>query len=175
MMLIYKTNMHPGSTLNPEQCTSKVDRNARKRWLTTTLQQLDQHQDTTIPPPEHEQVEEMQKEQQATPQQQGDDLPPSGSETTSPAQTTRQQELNGSRAPAPQDQQVPTRLSFANPEPPMISWEIIGTRANKASNAPVAPAKGTEIPLKNRYEPIAEHGSVTNDRYNERLSFGSLS
>ena len=29
MVLIYKTNMHPGSILNPEQCTSKVDRNAR--------------------------------------------------------------------------------------------------------------------------------------------------
>jgi len=38
MVLIYKTNMHPGSILDPEQCTSKVDRNARKRWLTTTLQ-----------------------------------------------------------------------------------------------------------------------------------------
>jgi len=31
MFLIYRTNMHPGSKLNPEQCTSKVDRNAMKR------------------------------------------------------------------------------------------------------------------------------------------------
>jgi hypothetical protein len=31
MILIYKTNMHPGSILNPEQCTSKADRIARKR------------------------------------------------------------------------------------------------------------------------------------------------
>ena len=38
MVLIYKTNMHPGSILSPEQCTTKVERNARKRGLTTTLQ-----------------------------------------------------------------------------------------------------------------------------------------
>jgi len=37
MILIYKTNMHPGSTLNSEQCTSKTDRTARRRWLGTTL------------------------------------------------------------------------------------------------------------------------------------------
>jgi hypothetical protein len=40
-ILIYKTNMHPGSTLNPELCTAKADRIARRRWLTTTLKQLD--------------------------------------------------------------------------------------------------------------------------------------
>jgi len=37
MVLIYKTNMHPESILNPVKCTLNVDRNARKRWLTTTL------------------------------------------------------------------------------------------------------------------------------------------
>ena len=37
MVLIYRTNMHPESKLNPEQCTKKVDRNAKKRWLITTL------------------------------------------------------------------------------------------------------------------------------------------
>jgi hypothetical protein len=67
-ILIYKTNMYSGSTMNPEQCTSKVDRNARKRWLITTLQQLDQNQDTSNPPPEYEQDEEMQEQEQATPQ-----------------------------------------------------------------------------------------------------------
>ena len=64
MVLIYKTNMQPGSIMNPEQCTTKADRNARKRWLVTTLQQLDQHQDTTSPPPEHQHDEEMQETQQ---------------------------------------------------------------------------------------------------------------
>ena len=37
MVLIYRTNMHPESKLNPEHCTKKVDRNAKKRWLITTL------------------------------------------------------------------------------------------------------------------------------------------
>jgi len=40
MILIYKTNMHPGSYLNPEQCTTKADRADRRRWLGTTLKQL---------------------------------------------------------------------------------------------------------------------------------------
>ena len=52
MVLICKTNMHPVSIPNPEQCTPMVDRNARKRWLTTTMRQLDQHQDTASPPPD---------------------------------------------------------------------------------------------------------------------------
>jgi len=99
---------------------------------------------------------------------------PNGSGTATPAQTATHQELNGSRAPAAQGQQTPTRLSFANPDPPMTTWEAIGTRANKANSAPVAPATGTGIPLTNGYEPIAEHGSGTNDRESERLSFGSM-
>ena len=57
----------------------------------------------------------------------------------------------------------------------MTTWEPIGTRANRASSAPVAPDTWTGIPLTNRYDPIAEQGSRTNDRDNERLSFGSLS
>jgi len=113
----------------------------------------------------------MQEQQQPPPQKQGD-LPPSVSGITSPAQTTTHQELNGSGAPATQYQQIPTRLSFANPDPPKTTWETIGTWANKANNAPVAPATGTGIPLANKYESIAEQGSGTNDRDNERLSFG---
>ncbi len=31
MILIYKSNMHPGSSLNSEQCTSKADRTDRRR------------------------------------------------------------------------------------------------------------------------------------------------
>jgi hypothetical protein len=80
MILIHKTNIHMGSALNPEQCTPKVDRNARKRWLTMTLQQWDQHKDTPNLPLEYEQDDEMQEQQQALPpQQQGIVLPPSGS------------------------------------------------------------------------------------------------
>jgi len=70
---------------------------------------------------------------------------------------------------------VPTRLSFVDPDPPRPTWETIGTRANKATNAPIAPATGTGIPLTNKYDPIAEEGSGTNDKVSERLSFGSLS
>ena len=44
-----------------------------------------------------------------------------------------------------------------------------------ASSAPVAPATETDIPLMDRYDPIAEQGSGTIDRESERLSFGSLS
>jgi hypothetical protein len=174
MVFIYKTNMHPGSILNPEQCTTKVGQNARKRWLNATLQQMDHHQATASPPPEHEHDEEMQEQQQPPPQQQGD-LPPSDRGATTPAQTSTQQELNGGREPAVQDQQVPTRLSFANPDPPRCTWETISTRGNNANNAPVAPAIGAGIPLRNNYEPIAEHGSETNERDSERLNFGSLS
>ena len=86
MVLIYKTKMHPGSILNPEQCTTKMDRSNRKRWLTATLQQMDQHQATTGQPHEHAHDEEIQEQQQPPPQQQGD-LPPGGSGTATPAQT----------------------------------------------------------------------------------------
>jgi hypothetical protein len=174
MVLIYKTNMHPGSIPNPEQCTTKVDRNARKRRLITTLHHLDLQQDTTSPPPELEQVEEMQEQQQLSPQQQGE-LSPSGSGTATPAQTPTQHELNGGRAPTTQGRHVPTKLSFADPDPLRTTWETIGTRAKRASSAPIAPATGTGIPLTKKYDPIAEHGSGTNDRDNERLRFGSLS
>ena len=71
MILIYKTNIHPGSILNPEQSTTKVDRNAKKRWLSATLQQMDQHQAIASPPIEHEHDEEMQEQQQPPPHQQG--------------------------------------------------------------------------------------------------------
>ena len=141
MVLICKANMHPGSILNPEQCTAKVDRNAMKRWLSATLQQMDQHQATASPPHEHEHDEEMQEQQQPPPQQQGE-LPPNGSGTATPVQTPTQHELNGGRAPAVQDKQVPTRFSFANPDPPRTTWETIGTRGNRANNAPVAPVTG---------------------------------
>jgi len=89
MVLIYQTNMHPGSILNLEQCTTKLDRNAKKRWLIATLQQMDQQQATASPPLKHEQDEEMQEQHQPPPQQQGE-LPPSGSGTASPAQTLAQ-------------------------------------------------------------------------------------
>jgi hypothetical protein len=62
MILIYKSNMHPGSTLNSEQCTVKADRATRRRWLGTTLKQLDQHQATSSPPPETQYDEEMQEQ-----------------------------------------------------------------------------------------------------------------
>jgi hypothetical protein len=44
-----------------------------------------------------------------------------------------------------------------------------------ANSAPVAPVIGAGIQLMNIYEPIAKQGSGTNERDNERLSFGSLS
>ena len=102
IILIYKTNMHPGSTLNPELYTAKADRIARRRWLTTTLGQLDQHQATVSPPPKQH-YDEVMKEKQHTPSQQPRELPPSGSGTAAPAQTQAQQELKGGRAPVVQD------------------------------------------------------------------------
>jgi hypothetical protein len=41
MILIYKTSMYVNSSLNPAQCTQRTDRNARQKWLITTLQQLE--------------------------------------------------------------------------------------------------------------------------------------
>ena len=37
MILIYKTSMHTSASLNPTQCTQRTDRNARQKWLITTL------------------------------------------------------------------------------------------------------------------------------------------
>jgi hypothetical protein len=62
MVLIYRTSMHAGSALSPKMCTRKIDKNARLRWLHTTLQQLDQHQPTASsnnPHVEDETVEEQ--------------------------------------------------------------------------------------------------------------------
>ena len=44
-----------------------------------------------------------------------------------------------------------------------------------ANNAPVAPVTGAGTQLMNRIEPLAEQGGGTNERYSERLNFGSLS
>jgi hypothetical protein len=57
----------------------------------------------------------------------------------------------------------------------MTTWETIATRANKANSAPVAHVTGADTMHKNRFEPLAEQGSGTNERVSERLSFGSLS
>ena len=138
LVLVYKINMHPGSTMNPEQCTTKADRAAMRRWLGTTLKQLDQHQATASPPPEQHYDEEMQ-EQHHTPSQQKGELPPSGSGTAAPAQTQAQQELKGGRAPAIQVQQVPTRLSFEAPYPP-------GPRGNQSR-------QGATWPTTHRWHP----------------------
>ena len=43
MVIIYKTNMHLGSSLNPAQCMQRSSRTARQRWLITTLQHLKQY------------------------------------------------------------------------------------------------------------------------------------
>ena len=72
-------------------------------------------------------------------------------------------------------QQVPTRLSFATPDPPRTTWETIATRGNRANIAPVAPVTGADAQHRKRFEPLAEQGSGTNDRDSEQLSFGSLS
>jgi len=47
-----------------------------------------------------------------------ENYPPSGSGTAAPAQTQAQKEFKGGRAPVVQVQQVPTRISFAAPDPP---------------------------------------------------------
>ena len=166
--------MHPGSTLNPEKCTAKADRTTRKHLPTTTLKQLDQHQATTSPPSEHHHDEEMHEQKHIPPQQQGETLP-SGSGTAAPSHMLAPQGPYGEPTPASQGHHAPTRLSFADPDPPKTTWETIATRNNRANSAPVAPATGTGIPITNIYEPIQEHGTGTNDIDNERLSFGSLS
>jgi len=55
----------------------------------------------------------------------------------------------------------------------------LGPRGKPLPQGPTRPAThrttGTGAPLDNIYGPIAEHGSGTNDRDIERLSFGSLS
>ncbi len=72
-------------------------------------------------------------------------------------------------------QQVPTRLSFATPDPPRTTWETIAIRGNRANIALVAPVTGVETQHMNRFEPLADQGSGTNDRDSEQLSFGSMS
>jgi hypothetical protein len=57
----------------------------------------------------------------------------------------------------------------------MTTWDTIGTRGNRANNAPVATVTGAGIQLMNINDPIAEHGIGTSERDNERISFGSLS
>jgi len=57
----------------------------------------------------------------------------------------------------------------------MTTWETIATRGNMANSAPVVPFTWAGTHHMNRFEPIAEQGNGTNERDNERLSFGSLS
>ena len=64
MVLVYKTNMHSGLSLNPTQCTQRSDQNARQRWLITTLQQPEQYQPTADPPPPLNTDAEMEEQEQ---------------------------------------------------------------------------------------------------------------
>ena len=68
----------------------------------------------------------------------------------------------------PHDSQSQTRT------PPGTTWETIATRGNMANSAPVAPVTWADTQHRNRFDPLAEQGSGTNERDSERLNFGSL-
>ena len=44
-MLIYKTRMHPESTLDPENCTLKSNARARSSWIHNHIKMVDQYED----------------------------------------------------------------------------------------------------------------------------------
>ena len=69
----------------------------------------------------------------------------------------------------------PQDFHLRTQSPPRTTWETIATRGNMASIAPMAPVTGAGTQHMNRFEPLAEKGSGTNETDSERLSFGSLS
>ena len=49
VMLIYKTHMHPESSLDPEHCTPKSNARARSSWLHAHIKIVDQYEDVYSP------------------------------------------------------------------------------------------------------------------------------
>ena len=41
--------MHPASSSNPEQCTSRSDARAKHRWLINNINQIDHYEDVESP------------------------------------------------------------------------------------------------------------------------------
>ena len=48
-MLIYKTRMHPESSLDPEHCTPKSDARAMSSWLHSHIKLVDHYEDVYSP------------------------------------------------------------------------------------------------------------------------------
>jgi hypothetical protein len=171
MVLIYNTIMHSGSSLNPTQCTQRSDRNARQRWLITTLQQLEQYKPTADPPPPlnidaEMEEQEQEQEQEQLPEQHGihaplqQDHPPTGGNQQIHTGTTRpivEGTLPQGETGAPVEV---TRLSFGTPAPPTILY----------ARGLAAVASGGTLPLQNRFEPLGDQACVSSGRYNEPLS-----
>ncbi len=124
MILIYKSNMHSTSSMNPTQCTQRTDRNARQKWLITTLRQLEQYQPTTDPPTHFNSDADMGDQEQPTqhhgtqdPQQhehhnkEGSHQIHTGDTIPLVDATTPPQGQSGAPTTA-------TRLSFGAPDPP---------------------------------------------------------
>jgi hypothetical protein len=59
-----------------------------------------------------------------------------------------------------------THLSFGELTPPNVPFR---------TNNSLAHTTGSKIPLKNKFDPITEQGSRSDDIDSERLGFGSMS
>jgi len=106
---------------------------------------------------------------QSANKQQGAELPPSGS-FLHIAPTTQEITESLIKVPfkqAPIETGELTHLFFRQPAPPKFPYNT--------NNSPAAQTTWAKVPLKNRFEPIAEQGSRLDDKDNERLNFGSLS
>ena len=170
MVLIYRTNMHSGSSLNPTQRMQRSDRNARQRWLITTLQQLEQYQPTSDPPTQFNTNAEMGDQEQLleqhgtqAPQQQehsftwGDQqIHTGGTRLIEVAATIPPGETGAPSAV--------TRLSFGTPAPPTILY----------ARRQAAAASGEAIPLHNRLTPLGDQANISRRRYSEPLSSSIL-
>jgi hypothetical protein len=160
IMLIYRTHMHPESSLDPEHCTPKSDARARSSWLRSHIKIVDQYED--VYSPEHNEgdthmEEDTTQREEAAVEEQG--LPQGG---TVP-QSASAREENDRRVAAEHFTLVPPTspiqpLSFGIP-----------------SGGQSAPAAQTVIDLSNPFDILAQQGIGIADRESDRLSFGSAS
>jgi len=159
-MLVYKTRMHPEASLDPEHCTPKSDARARSSWLHAHIKIVDKYVDVYSPEPNDRDThmkEDTRHTEEATMGEQG--LPHSGTKH----QSDSVKEEIDRRVAAEHFNLVPP----AAPIQP-ISFAI----PSMGQPALVAP---TVIEIGNPYDILAQQGSGSADRDNDKLGFELVS
>ncbi len=136
-MLIYRTHMHPESTVDPGHCTLKSDAKARSSWLHNHIKMVDKYEDVYSPYGDQHEDDTMEEDAD-TGLPDSTKLQPSGSGAQTARDTAaktyeRDAATTGATAGGTTTQGgTPhagvTRLRFGTPDPPVLPTRELGRR-----------------------------------------------